>query len=152
MTERLIPGLEALDGLVGGWDTEATHPMLPGAVVGGHSVFEWLDGERFLIARSHMDHPDVPDSISVIGDTEGLRMHYFDSRGVSRIYDMSYAHHVWKMSREAAGPDAFGQRFEWSLSSDRNIIDGRSELCHDGETWQEDLLITYRRTSGPVSA
>src|SRR5438876_4913997 len=58
--------------LVGRWATEATHPGLPGAVVRGSSEIEWFEGERFLIYRSRYDHPDIPDSISIIGDTDGL--------------------------------------------------------------------------------
>jgi hypothetical protein len=79
--EATTPSLQALSALVGEWTTEATHPMVPATVVHGQSVFAWLEGERFLIARARSDHPDFPDSISIIGDTGGLRMHYFDSRG-----------------------------------------------------------------------
>jgi hypothetical protein len=59
--------------LLGAWTTEATHPYLPGAVIRGSSEIEWLEGERFLIYRSSYDHPDIPDAISIIGDTAGLR-------------------------------------------------------------------------------
>ena len=31
-------------------------------------------------------------------------------------------------------------------------IDGRWEICHDGTTWEDDLQITYRRTTGPSSS
>src|SRR5438034_3399905 len=71
--------------LVGRWTTEATHPGLPGAVVRGSSEIEWFEGERFLIYRSRYDHPDIPDSISIIGDTDGLRMHYFEDRKSTRL-------------------------------------------------------------------
>jgi hypothetical protein len=82
MAEAKEPSLQGLNALVGEWDIDATHPMVPSTVVHGHSVFEWLEGEKFLIVRARSDHPDFPDSISIIGDTGGLRMHYFDSRGV----------------------------------------------------------------------
>ena len=104
--------------LVGRWTTEATHPGLPGAVVRGSSEIEWLAGERFLIYRSTYDHPDIPDSISIIGDTAGLHMHYFDTRGVHRILGLTVTDEGWEMTmdrRAAAGafasPDApFSQR------------------------------------------
>jgi hypothetical protein len=41
----------------------------PGLKVHGHAVFEWLDGEKFLIVRAQSDHPDFPNSISIIADT-----------------------------------------------------------------------------------
>jgi len=38
------------------WATEATHPALPGVVVHGSAIIEWLEGERFLIQRARSDH------------------------------------------------------------------------------------------------
>jgi hypothetical protein len=42
------PMLAPLNRLVGTWTTEATHPAMPGVVVHGTVVVEWLEGERFL--------------------------------------------------------------------------------------------------------
>src|SRR5205085_886141 len=119
MADAEQPLLQDLNALVGEWDTEATHPMVPATVVHGHAVFEWLEGEKFLIVRAHVDHPDFPDSISIIGDTEGLRMHYFDSRGVARILQMSFADGVWKLLRDTAdfSPLNFAQRFVGTFSN-----------------------------------
>jgi hypothetical protein len=99
--EATNPSLQSLSALIGEWTTEATHPAFPSTVVLGRSTFEWLEGERFLIARARSDHPDFPDSISIIGDAGGLRMHYFDSRGVARIYEMTLDGGVWTFSRTA---------------------------------------------------
>ena len=75
--------------LVGAWTSEATHPAVPGTVVLGTAGVEWLEGERLLIWRARVDHPDFPDSLSVLGDTDGLCWHYFDSRGVHRLFELS---------------------------------------------------------------
>jgi hypothetical protein len=154
MAEAKEPSLQGLNALVGEWDTEATHPMVPSTVVHGHSVFEWLEGEKFLIVRARSDHPDFPDSISIIGDTGGLRMHYFDSRGVARIYQMSFMDGVWKLWRDTAdfSPLDFAQRFVGTLSSDGKTIDGQHEISYDGTTWEDDLHITYRRTTPPSAS
>ena len=81
--------LESLSALVGTWEIEARHPALPDTVVAGRAVFEWFDGEKFLVQRSQNEHPDFPNSLSVIGEgEERLAMHYFDSRGVQRIYQV----------------------------------------------------------------
>jgi hypothetical protein len=151
MAKAKEPSLQGLNALVGAWDTEATHPMVPSTVVSGHSVFEWLEGEKFLILRARMDHPDFPDSISIIGDTGGLRMHYYDSRGVARILQMSFTDGVWKLLRDTAdlSPLDFAQRFVGTLSSGGETIDGQHQICRDGTTWEDDLQITYRRTTGP---
>jgi hypothetical protein len=135
--------LQALNVLVGEWATEATHPEYPGTVVHGRAVFEWLEGEQFLIQRSQADHPDFPDAITIIGEpTEGLSMHYFDSRGVYRVYEMSFGDGVWRFWRDAPG---FSQRFTGTFGDAGDTISGRSQLSRDGSTWADDLEITYRR-------
>ena len=88
MTDR-DPALEPFEALIGTWATEATHPQVD-AVVPGTVMFEWLEGGRFLIQRSHNDHELFPDAICVIGPPEagdGLVMEYFDSRGVRASCD-----------------------------------------------------------------
>ena len=149
-----------LDRLVGVWTTEATHPMMPGVVVHGTAIVEWLEGEKFLIHRARSDHPDFPDSISIIGfldndrvdDATGdlpadagnsqLRMHYFDSRGVFRIYDSSIDDSSWQLWRNA--PE-FSQRFTGKLTDGNNTIAGLWQMSRDNGSWDDDLQITYRR-------
>jgi hypothetical protein len=139
------PGLAALDALAGTWRTEATHPMFPSTVVSGRGTFEWLAGERFLVHHSHADHPDVPDAISVLGAPDGeLSMFYFDSRGVHRVYRVSVGDGVWRMWRDAPG---FSQRFTGTFEDGGDTVAGHWELSRDGSTWDDDLEITYRRSS-----
>jgi hypothetical protein len=150
--------LEALDQLVGEWTTQATHPALPGVVVQGTAVIEWLEGKRFLIQRARTDHPDFPDSISVIGftdrdrvddaatpapdtDESQLHMHYFDSRGVFRVYDAGIDAEAWRLWRTAPG---FSQRFTGALP-DRDTILGLWQANEADALWKDDLQITYRR-------
>jgi hypothetical protein len=141
--------------LVGFWTTEATHPAVPGTIVSGSAAVQWLEGERFLIFRAHNDHADFPDSISIIGDTDGLQWHYFDSRGVHRIYGFRVTGDGWEISRDAAGRDMqevgrnappFSQRLTVTFEDDDHTMAGRSKISYDNETWQDDLEITYRRS------
>src|SRR5437763_12614707 len=90
--------------LVGEWTTEATHPAVPGTIIPGASHFEWLEGEQFLIFRTHYDHADFPDAISIIGDTDGLRMNYYDSRGVYRLYEATVAADGWAILMDRRSP------------------------------------------------
>jgi hypothetical protein len=114
-------------------------------VVGGSSTFEWLEGEQFVIQRSQTHHPDFPDSISVIGLVdERLAMHYFDSRGVHRVYEMSFDDGVLKIWRDEPG---FSQRLEATFGEDGDSFGGVWKLSRDDETWDDDLEITYRRAS-----
>jgi hypothetical protein len=153
--------LTSLARLIGTWDTEATHPAMPGVVVHGSAIVEWLDGERFLIVRARTNPRDFPDSISIIGDMESdrvdrahgeervattaaatLRMHYFDSRGVFRVYETRVTDTAWEFSREAP---RFSQRFTGEFADGGDTIVGRSQLREDDVHWSDDLAITYRR-------
>lgn len=148
--------LKALERLVGTWTTEATHPAMPDTVVRGTVTVEWLEGQRFLIHRSRFDHPEFPAAIAIIGFTERDRvdpppaaetppqstMHYFDSRGVFRVYESHVEDDSWKLSRMAAG---FSQRFDGTFVDGGDTIAGSWQVCEDGEHWNDDLRITYRR-------
>jgi hypothetical protein len=137
------PKLEPLNALVGTWEIEATHPMVPATIVHGIAEFEWLEGERFLLQRSRTDHPEFPDSLIVFGaDENGLLMNYFDSRGVHRIYRVSMSDSVWKMWRHSPG---FSQKFSGKLNPEGNMVEGLWKLSRDDSTWDDDLAITFRR-------
>jgi len=143
-SETEHPGLQGLQRLVGTWAIEATHPGLPGAVVTGQATFEWLDEQRFLIQRSHYDHPEIPDAIAVTGIIDGkLSMHYFDPRGVHRVFAVEITPTTWRFWNDAPG---FSQRVTHTLSDDDTAITGQAELSRDdGATWAHDLAISYRR-------
>jgi hypothetical protein len=108
-------------------------------------------GEQFLIERWEIPIPEAPDGIALIGpdpdDETGFLQHYFDSRGVARVYKMAFDGQVWKLWRDE--PDfsslEFRQRFTGTLSEDGRTIEGTWELCHDGTTWEKDFDITYSR-------
>ena len=154
------PALLPLTRLVGTWTTEATHPAFPGVVVKGTVVFEWLAGERFLNHRAVFEHPDFPDSTSIIGFTERDRvddphgttpavstdpemtMHYFDSRGVFRVYFVGIDDVSWRVWRESPG---FSQRFTGTFAEGGDTLVGLWQLRRDDVHWEDDLAITYRR-------
>jgi hypothetical protein len=141
------PELAVFQSLVGEWTFEATHPMVPTTVVHGRMTYEWLEGERFLVQRSSNDHPDFPDSISVIGfaDEEELTAHYYDSRGVFRIYGIEMEGDTLRMWRDAPG---FSQRMEGTLSEDGATLTLVGQLSRDDETWDDDLATTFTRVAG----
>jgi hypothetical protein len=126
-----------LDVLVGEWDTEIP---LPDETIRGHATVERLGA--FLVQRSTVEHPDFPDSISVI-DPGGGKMHYFDTRGVARIFESHMDDGTWTLSR--ADPD-FDQRFIGEVSEDGQTIDGRWERSADaGSAMEHDFDLTFRR-------
>lgn len=141
MTER-DPAIEPYGALIGMWDTEATHPEFDG-VVTGTVTYEWLDGHRFVVVRSHTDHELFPDGISVIGAPEsgdGLVMEYFDSRGVRRTYRTSLDNGILRIWRDAPG---FDQRLVVKI--DPEEFRAVYELARSPGEWKDDLRTTHRR-------
>ena len=144
------PTLERLDAIVGGWTLEGSLPAAPGVVVRGRVTFEWLAGGRFLIERWEVERPEFPDGIAIIGldrDGEAFTQHYFDSRGVARVYAMTLGDGVWTLLRDAPDftPLDFWQRFTGEFSADGGTISGRWETSQDGSTWEHDFDLTYRK-------
>jgi hypothetical protein len=143
--------LDDLQPLIGEWSIEGRHVALPNVVVHGRSTFEWWGDRTFLIQKSTMDHPDFPDSIWFIGATSpegGLQGHYFDTRAVHRVYDMTFGRGVWTLSRKAAGPKDFDQQMHATFSGDGNTITAESQLREQGDqAMRHDLAMTYRRKS-----
>ena len=150
MNRPTNPALEQLGAFVGEWTTEITsmsfHPD-PSAVVQGHTSFQWSEGEAFLLQRSEVPNTEFPRSIAIIGpdDAAGTySMLYFDSRGVSRIYRMTFSGGIWTLWRDFPG---FSQRFNGSFSDDHNTITAYWEKSSDGSNWERDFDITYKRVS-----
>ena len=142
------PALEHLSVFVGEWNTQITSMSFdpnPSAIAHGRTSFDWLEAEAFLIQHSEASDTRFPRGIAVIGPDDAAEtycMLYFDSRGVSRIYQMSLYGNVWKVWRDFPG---FSQRFTGTFSDDRNIITARWEKSGDGSNWELDFNLTYTR-------
>ena len=135
--------MQALEALVGEWTTEVTHPDI--GVVHGEMSVEWLDGGGYLIQRSSMEDTRFPRGITLIGPTEAgdrIVQHYFDSRGVARIYEISLENGVWRMWRD--DPE-FSQRITGRFTDDGSAIEGTLERTEPDGTWVHDFELTYRR-------
>jgi hypothetical protein len=140
-----VAKLEPFRTLVGDWSIELTHPALEGTLVRGQATYEWLEGGRFLIQRAVNDHPDFPDSLSVIGVMDGdsdPSMQYFDSRGVHRVYAIGFDGHRLTIERDAPG---FDQRATATLSEGGMTLAGVWQLNEDDQGFRDDLAFTYRR-------
>ena len=142
-----------LGPLIGEWSLEVDLPGAPPGDIGARCTFEWMEGEQFLIQRWTVPVPEAPDGTALIGYDEGrgtLLQHYFDTRGVARVYEMTFAEGLWTLTREKPdfSPLDFHQRFEAKLSDDGGRFDGRWEISHDaGDTWELDFNLTYARLS-----
>jgi hypothetical protein len=143
--------LRALEAFVGEWDMTSSVTPGPAEAPRARTTLEWLSGRRFLVQRWEVEHPDAPDGIAVIGfdsDRAIYLQHYFDSRGVARVYEMTFAHHTWTVVRLAAKPD-FSPRFTGTFT-DRDTIVGRWEISNDGSEWVDDFGLTYTRVGARI--
>jgi hypothetical protein len=86
--------------------------------------------------------------IALDHDGAGFTQHYFDSRGVVRVYAMTLADGVWTLTRTAPDftPLEFAQRFVGTFADGGDTIAGRWETAPVGTAdWVLDFHLTYTR-------
>jgi hypothetical protein len=144
--------LDLLQVFVGEWRLEAPAFPIPAELAGSaRATFEWTLDETFLLEWSVIPGPAAPDGLCVVGlgSEGGYTQHYFDSRGIARVYAMTFDGCEWTLGRNAPdfAPLNFHQRWRGTLSSDRNTIEGRWERSPDGRQWELDFELFYRRVT-----
>jgi hypothetical protein len=128
----------SLDRLVGAWDVTMQHSAVTEPVTGRQRYERVLDG-AFVLLHWTYDHPDFPNAIAVLDERA---FHYFDVRGITRLFDLAFDESGWTMIRR---DEDFWQR---SAGRFRGVgaIDGTGENSFDrGVTWQHDYAISYTR-------
>jgi hypothetical protein len=146
--------MKEFEPLIGAWHGEGSIPIEPPMTISVLATVERL-GE-FIVFRSAGEPAEVPDNISIIGgapDGEPQPMHYFDDRGVERLYLTTIQGSTWTIWR-APGEDwngphgpGFNQRFIGEISADGRTIVARWErgMGNAGDRWEMDFPITYVR-------
>ncbi len=151
--------MDSFDALVGEWraNGEMLDPLLKLSVDASVTRLG-----KFLVLRTTGKPAALPDTLAIIGgapEGEPQPMHYFDSRGVKRLFLMALDGSTWRIWRAPGedwnGPDGpgFNQRFIGKLSADGKRIDGRWErgLGESGDQWQLDFTLNYVRKRAPTS-
>jgi hypothetical protein len=137
--------LAALDVFVGEWIEQVEVPDAPP----GRSVFEWDLRGTVLVQRALSPLPEFPDGLMIIAPTaDGYLQHYFDSRGVVRLYRMTLTDRTWTLLRTEPdfSPLEFSQRFVGTIAEDGNRIEGSWQTSNDGgQTWEVDFPLSYSR-------
>jgi hypothetical protein len=146
-----------LQPLIGVWSMAMVPPgqerpaQLPD--VGARATFEWVgDDKAFVVQRWSVPVPEAPDGLAVIGWDAGrgtFLQHYFDDRGVARVYEMSFDGRLWKLERTKPdfSPYEFAQRYTGALTADGQRIEGTWELAADKKTWEKDFDLIYTRVA-----
>jgi hypothetical protein len=157
VAENRSEALARLGVFVGDWIVEARFPGGQPATASTEqesprvrSRFEWALDRQFLVQRTEVPVPEAPDSLTIVSvnpETGGYTQHYYDSRGVVRLYAMSLADGVWTLTRESPDftPLEFRQRFTGTFSQDRNTISGTWEKDLGDAGWEHDFDLIYRR-------
>lgn len=152
--------LEALDALAGEWELQASvngKPMGRDRITFTwmRATFKQMKDSPFMVQHSRVtstegipaewldNAPSWATTIVGLDDTSGqFTQLYADSRGVYRVYQMSFDGKIWKLWRNA--PD-FSQRFEGKLSEDGNTITAHWDASTDGKHWERDFDLLYTR-------
>lgn len=118
---------------------------------GAWTVFEWLSGRRFVVQRWEVPDPAAPDGIAIVGWNGGKGtyvQHYFDSRGVARLYEMSFAAGVWScrapppISRRLISRSAAQGRSATTAGPSAEAGSPRSTA-----RWEHDFELIYTKVS-----
>jgi hypothetical protein len=137
--------LKEMESLVGEWTLTAIGPggePWPGEA---RATIEWHDSEAHLVKRAAIDMPEAPSEVSIMGCDAASGTYYqlySDDRGVCRVYEMSIGDGEWKLWRTG---EPFPQRFTGTFEDDGNTIVGRWEKAEDGENYETDFELIYRK-------
>jgi hypothetical protein len=96
--------MKEFEPLMAEWHGEGAIPSQPPMRISAEAKIERL-GE-FIVFSAVAEPAEVPDSISIIGgapDGEPQPMHYFDSRGIKRLYVTALEGSTWTIWRAAGG-------------------------------------------------
>ena len=149
--------MKDFDRLIGEWHGEGEMPE-PRMRLTVEASIERLG--KFVVFRAMGEPAELPDSISIIGwapEDEPQPMHYFDDRGVKRLFLTEVEGSTWKIWRAPGedwnGPDGpgFNQRFVGEISADGDTIQARWErgAGDAGDEWELDFPMTYVRKERP---
>ena len=129
-----------LDRLLGTWEITMHHSAMSEPITGRLRYERVLDG-AFILQHWTYDHPDFPDAMALLSEN---RYHYFDVRGIVRVFDLEADDAGWSMIRL---DDDFSQRFTARFRGP-DVMDSSGEVSYDtGVTWQPDFTMTYQRVT-----
>ncbi|HLY70426.1 MAG TPA: hypothetical protein VKR53_11910, partial [Puia sp.] len=147
----LNAALQSLEVLVGDWVMVLSNTSFlsdPTDKLKGYASFEFIENGGFLIMRQGSTFPGPAAASWLIGRDDAIEDYtvlYFDSRGISRKYEMSFCHGKWKMWRSSP---RFWQRFEGEFNKNANKITAFWEKSVDGKNWAHDFDVEFTRIHG----
>ena len=136
---------DVLEPLIGRWEI----PVGDGEP--GEATFAWALGRRFVEMRTSVPVEGAPDGLMIIAPAaggDGFTQHYFDSRGVVRLYAMRFDGREWTLERRE--PDFSRARLPPALRGDalrRRVADRRplADLARRRRDFEVDFPLSYVR-------
>jgi hypothetical protein len=144
------PALVRLDALAGDWYVDADFPGHPEIKLDrGRCTFEWILNGAFLVQKQHLSDP-IPDCTAILAyDSwkQTYTYHYFDTRRIIRIFEMSFDGRIWDLMREKAdfSPLPFSQRIHFEIEDGGDTIHGVGDRTNDSGKWERDINLVNRR-------
>ena len=128
----------SLDRLLGTWELTMRHRLMDTPVRGRQQYSRVLDGAYVLLDWTY-EHPDFPDAMAVLSEHDA---HYFDVRGVTRVFELELDDDGWSMVR--LEPE-FSQRYRTRFVG-ADAMESEGEYSEDGgATWAHDFSMGYVR-------
>ena len=128
----------ALDRLLGSWEFTMQHTAMSEPVTGRQRYERALEG-AFVLQHWTYNHPDFPDAIALLSND---RYHYFDVRGIVRVFDLEIDDVGWSIVRL---DEDFSQRCRARFRGP-DAMESNGEVSDDrGFTWRADFSMIYRR-------
>ena len=132
--------MSALDQLIGNWAFTMHHSARAKPIT-GHQRYDWVLNGAFVMQHWTYNHPDFPDALALLSERQS---HYFDVRGIIRIFDLDIDDIGWTMVHL---DEKFSQRFTARFQG-ADVMEGIGEASDDlGSTWRPDFTITYQRVT-----
>jgi len=141
-----------MDQLIGEWDAAGEMDIGGQKIkVTGHTTIERLGD--FVVLREAVQPREFPDSVLIIGggkEGEPAPMHYFDERGVHRVYMSTVAEGrwtIWRADESWRESPGHNQRYVGEISPSGDKITGAWErgLGEAGDQWEVDFTLDYER-------
>ena len=130
--------MSALDRLLGTWEFTMHHSAISEPVNGRQRYERVLDG-AFVLQHWTYHHPDFPDALALLSHDW---YHYFDVRGITRVFELEVDDAGWSMIRLDGD---FSQRSTARFRGP-DAMESTGEVSHDnGATWRPDSTMTHRR-------
>lgn len=147
METKTNVGLAGLERVLGVWTVIGAHPYMPGRELHGRVTYERIEGGAFVRMHSKMQDPEIPEGVAIFGadgDAGTCTMLYFDTRGVSRRYEVVFHDDGFTWSRDAS---PLSQSFRVTYPGDGRTMRCEGRMKKDAGDWEPDLRLECTRAT-----